>query len=276
MRVLKQIGVVVGAAVVGSLAVGAAEGSWILALVVGAAAAAFALFAYSWVVRKTEDRVPVEVALAGSGSATARGLLIGVLMFGAVIAAIALGGGYEFKDTGSVTVALGLLGLLTVGAVAEELVFRGLLFRLVEERGGTWVALAVSSVAFGAVHLANPDATLWGVVAIAIEAGAMLGAAYAATRTLWLPIGLHLGWNFAAAGIFGTEVSGSDMTQGLLHGVTSGPVILSGGDFGPEGSIYAVLAGSVLTVVFLLLAHRRGRIMPSRRRAAKVTATASV
>ncbi|WP_066582559.1 CPBP family intramembrane glutamic endopeptidase [Cellulomonas timonensis] len=276
MRVLKQMVIVVGAAFLGNVAIQAVEGNWLLTLVVGLAGAAFALLAYAWAIRTTERRSPVEVGLAGAGAALSRGLLIGVLMFGAVIASIAVGGGYRIEDTGSVTAAVALIGLVAAGAVVEELIFRGLLFRLVEKRTGTWIALAVSSVVFGAMHLANPDATLWGVIAIAIEAGAMLGAAYAATRTLWLPIGLHIAWNFAAAGIFGTVVSGSDMPQGLLRGVTSGPAVLTGGEFGPEGSIYAVLAGSLLTAVFLVLARRRGNIVPSRRRAAQIASAATL
>jgi hypothetical protein len=197
-------------------------------------------------------------------------------MFGAVIACIALTGGYRVDGSGSMSVAVGFLGFTAAAAVTEELLFRGVLLRVLEERVGTWVALLLTAVLFGAMHLANPDATVWGALAIAIEAGGMLGAAYVATRTLWLPIGLHFGWNFAAAGIFGTEVSGSDAPQGLLEGVTSGPVLLSGGDFGPEGSLFAVLAGAALTVVFLRLAHRRGRIVPARRRADRTPATASV
>ncbi len=274
MQVVKQIVIVVGAAFIGSVAVQAVEGSWLLSLVVGLAGAAFALLAYAWAIRVTERRAPVEVGLAGAGGALSRGLLLGVLMFGAVIASIAVGGGYRIEDTGSVTAAVALIGLVAVGAVGEELMFRGLLFRLVERRTGTWVALVVSSLLFGGMHLLNPDATLWGALAIAIEAGGMLGAAYAATRTLWLPIGLHIGWNLAAAGIFGTVVSGSDMAQGLLHGVTSGPAILTGGEFGPEGSLYAVLAGSLLTAALLVLAHRRGTIVPSPRRLARVTSAA--
>jgi membrane protease YdiL (CAAX protease family) len=266
----------VGVALVGSLAAGAVQGSWLPTFVLGVATAVLALLAYAWVVRRTEHRDPVEVALAGAGSAVARGLGIGVLMFAAVIASITLLGGYEIDGRGSVTVAIGLLGITAMAAVTEELVFRGILFRVLEERTGTWIALLATSVLFGAMHLTNPDATVWGVVAIAVEAGGMLGAAYAATRTLWLPIGIHFGWNFAAAGIFGTVVSGNDTAQGLLRGVTSGPVLLSGGEFGPEGSLLAVLAGLMLTAVFLRLAHRRGRLVPMRRRAERAVSTATV
>ncbi|WP_426593487.1 CPBP family intramembrane glutamic endopeptidase [Cellulomonas sp. McL0617] len=276
MRMLKQLGAVVVVAVVGDVAVGATAGSWVATLLLGVATGVLALLAYAWVVRRTEHREPVEVARAGARAATGAGLLIGVGMFTAVIACIALLGGYHVDGFGSVTSAAGLLGLAVVAGVTEELVFRGILFRIVEERAGTWVALAFTAVLFGAIHLVNPDATLWGAIAIAVEAGCMLAAAYAATRTLWLPIGLHIGWNFAVSGIFGTEVSGATTAAGLLHGVTSGPVILSGGAFGPEASLFAVLAGVTMMVVFLRLAHRRGRLVANPRRAARARATATV
>lgn len=275
MRLVKQLVVVLAASVVSAQVVVAVQGSWWLSLVVGPLMAALTLGAYAWVVRRTERRAPVEVALAGAGGSVGRGVAIGLAMFGVVIAVIALAGGYRVAGVGSVAVALGLLGLVVAGATAEEVLVRGVLFRVVEERAGTWGAMAVTAVLFGAMHLPNPGATLWGATAIAIEAGLMLAAAYAATRTLWLPIGLHVGWNFAAAGVFGTEVSGSGMAQGLLRGVTSGPTALSGGEFGPEASVVAVLAGIVLTVVFLRLAHRRGRLVPPRRRVTAADAAAA-
>lgn len=276
MRLLKQLGAVLVVTVIGSVAIGAVDGSWLPTLVLGFVAAALALLTYRWVVRRTERRAVTEVGRAGAGSATLRGVALGVTMFAVVIACITLTGGYRVDGWGSVSFAVGFLGFTAAAAVTEELMFRGVLFRVVEERAGTWGALALTAVVFGAMHLINPHATVWGAIAIAIEAGGMLGAAYAATRTLWLPIGLHAGWNVAAAGIFGTEVSGNDTPQGLLEGVTSGPVLLSGGAFGPEGSLFAVLAGAALMVVFLRLAHKRGRIVPARGRADRTPATASV
>ena len=103
----------------------------------------------------------------------------------------------------------------------------------------------------------------------------MLAAAYVATRTLWVPIGLHFGWNFAAAGIFSTEVSGNGATEGLLHGVTSGPALLTGGDFGPEGSPYSVVFCVLATIAFMWLARRRGNLVP-RRRGARPGTTATL
>jgi uncharacterized protein len=226
------------------------------------------LLAYAWVVRRTERRAPVEVAVKGAGGALTRGLLLGFGMFVAVIANIAFLGDYRVDGWGSVTGALAYVGVTAAAAVTEELIFRGVLFRIVEQRLGTWLALALTGLLFGALHLFNEHATVWGALAIAVEAGGMLAAAYAATRTLWLPIGLHFAWNFAEGGIFGTGVSGQDAPQGLLHGVVSGPATVTGGEFGPEASLYALLAGVVVMVAFLWLAHRRGNLVPMRRRAA--------
>ncbi|QFZ19692.1 CPBP family intramembrane glutamic endopeptidase [Saccharothrix syringae] len=264
MRLVKQLLVVAAVAVVGSQGVAAVAGDPWLALVLGVATAGLAVLAYAWVVRRTEHRAPAEVAREGAGAAIGRGLLIGVVMCGAVIAAIALLGGYRVDGPGPVTGAVGLVGFMAAAAVTEELIFRGVLFRVVEQRTGTWVALALTGVLFGASHLLNQNATAWGAIAIAIEAGFMLAAAYAATRTLWLPIGLHFGWNFALAGVFGAEVSGNGATHGLLDATLSGPAPLTGGAFGPEGSLFAVAAGALLTVVFLVVAHRRGHLVPRR------------
>ncbi|MEU4528527.1 type II CAAX endopeptidase family protein [Micromonospora ureilytica] len=276
MRFVKQLLAVAAVAFVGGLGVAAVEGSFLLTLVIGAVTAVLGVVVYRWVVRRTEGREPTELGLDGWGARLGRGTLLGFAMFAAVIANIAFLGGYRVEGWGSATGALGLLGFMAAAAVTEELLFRGVLFRIIEERTGTWIALALTGVVFGAIHLANPDATLWGATAIAIEAGFMLAACYAATRNLWVPIGLHFGWNLAAGGIFSVVVSGNGESKGLLDASTSGPVALSGGDFGPEGSLYAVLAGVVLTVVFLWLAKRRGHIVPRRRRTAQAQATVTV
>ena len=275
MRLLKQLVAVAAVAFVGSMGVGAVQGNTLLTLILGVATAVLAVFVYARVVRWSERREPVEVATEGAAAAVGRGMLIGVGMFAAVIANIAVLGGYRVVGQGSVAGAVALFGFMAAAAVTEELIFRGILFRIIEERIGTWMALVLTSLLFGLSHLFNPHASLWGAIAITIEAGGMLAAAYAATRTLWVPIGLHFGWNFAAAGIFGTEVSGNGATEGLLHGVTSGPALLTGGEFGPEASPYAVAFGALLTIVFMWLARRRGNLVP-RRRGARADATATL
>jgi len=267
MRFLKQLVVVAVVSWAGGTGVQALGWNWPLTLVAGFLAAALALAAYAWVVRRTEHREPTEVSLKAAPGALGRGVLIGLAMFGAVILNIAFLGGYEVRGVGSVTGMTAILGFMVAVAVTEELLYRGVLFRVVEEKLGTWLALVLSGLVFGFAHLPNPGATVWSSLAIAIEAGLMLGAAYVATRNLWVPIGVHFAWNFAQGGIFSTSVSGQNAPQGLLDGVTSGPVILTGGDFGPEASIYSVVAGVVVTAAFLVLAKRRGNLVPRRGRA---------
>jgi membrane protease YdiL (CAAX protease family) len=273
MRVVWQLVAVVGVFLLGSLIVGAAEGHPWLTLVLGVLTSVLSVLVYRWVVRRTERRPVTEVSREGAGTAIGRGALLGVALFAAVIANIAFLGDYEVNGLGSATSAVGLLGFMAAAAVREELLFRGILFRVIEERTGTWIALALTGTLFGLSHLFNPHASLWGAIAIAIEAGGMLGAAYAATRKLWVPIGLHFGWNFAASGIFSTDVSGTDTQKGILDSAISGSQLVTGGDFGPEGSLFSVLFGVVLMVAFMWLARRRGHLVPRRRRADRVEAT---
>ncbi|TQM43319.1 CPBP family intramembrane glutamic endopeptidase [Pseudonocardia cypriaca] len=264
MRLVIQLAVVAAIAVVGSTLVNAVASNPPLTLIIGLVTAAAALLGYRWVVRRTEHRPIDELSRTGAVPTLALGTLIGVGLFASVILNIAFLDGYRVLGWGSPAGAVALVGFMAAAAVTEELIFRGILFRIIEQWTGTWTALVLTAALFGLSHLFNPHATLWGALAIAIEAGAMLAAAYAATRTLWFPIGLHFGWNCAAGAIFSTEVSGNDTPDGLLHAVMSGPTALTGGEFGPEGSVYAVLFASVLTVVFLWLAHRRGRIVSRR------------
>ncbi|GGP52034.1 CPBP family intramembrane glutamic endopeptidase [Saccharothrix coeruleofusca] len=268
MRLLKQLVVVVAIAFVGSAGVGAVQWNPPLTLAIGVATAVLSLLGYAWVVRRSEHRDPVEVATRGAVGALSRGLLIGAGMFAAVIANIAFLGGYEVIGWGSAAGAVAFFGFTAAAAVTEEVLFRGVLFRIVEGRIGTWAALALTALLFGASHIFNPNATLWTSLAIAIEAGGMLAAAYAATRNLWVPIGVHFGWNFAQGGIFSSNVSGMDSPKGLLESATSGPAVFTGGEFGPEASVYSVLAGVVVTAAFMWLARRRGHIVPLRRRTA--------
>ncbi|MGH3378931.1 MAG: lysostaphin resistance A-like protein [Actinoallomurus sp.] len=275
MRLLKQLLPVAVVAFIGGQVIAAVQGKALLSLVLGLATAVLAVLVYARMVRWSERRAPVEVAAKGATTRIGLGVLIGVGWFAAVIANIAFLGDYRVDGRGTVMGAVGLFGFMAAAAVTEELMFRGVLFRIIEGRTGTWMALLVTSVLFGGWHLLNPDASLWGAIAIAVEAGGTLAAAYAATRNLWIPIGLHFGWNFAEAGIFGTEVSGNGKNDGLLHSVTSGSTLVTGGRFGPEASPYTIVFGVLLTIVFMWLAHRRGNLVP-RRGGARVVATASL
>src|SRR6185437_145917 len=145
-----------------------------------------------------------------------------------------------------------------LAAVGEELAFRGGAFRVLEDSLGTMGALAGSAALFGLLHAVNPGATVVSSAAIALEAGVLLGAAYALTRNLWLPIGIHLGWNFTEGGIFGVSISGGAAAKGLFSVSLVGHTLLTGGQFGPEASIVAIVVCLALAAVLLVLAVQRG------------------
>jgi hypothetical protein len=159
--------------------------------------------------------------------------------------------------------------VLLPAAAIEELLFRGIVFRLIAEWAGTWIALTVSAVVFGGLHAFNPGATWFSSLAIALEAGVLLAAAYVATGNLWLPIALHFSWNFCEGPIFGTALSGTATSQTLFEAHLGGPAVLTGGVFGPEAGVPALLAGLIAAAAFLIYARRRGRIVAGMRRATR-------
>jgi hypothetical protein len=153
-----------------------------------------------------------------------------------------------------------LIGPALFAAVSEELVFRGILFRWIEDFGGSWFALLATSAFFGAAHLHNPNASAIAAVGIAFEAGIMLGAAYMLTRSLWFPMGLHAAWNFAQGEIWDIPVSGTK-SHGLVDAQLSGPPLLTGNGFGLEASLIAMVVATCFGVWLLWLAIRKGEIM---------------
>jgi hypothetical protein len=122
------------------------------------------------------------------------------------------------------------------------------------------LALVISVLLFGLAHLGNPNATLYGAAAIGIEGGMLLGVAYLLTRRLWLPIGIHFGWNFIQAGVFGPNLSGHEV-ESLLQSRLSGPELLSGGALGVEGSVFTLTLCLLVSFVFLIRVRRRDRFI---------------
>jgi len=232
----------------------------VAALIVGPLLAVAMIALYVWVGRRVERRRVTDLARTSAARHVLIGAGIGLMLSAATVGVLALFGAYTITGWGSITGALAVAGTMCAIAVSEEVFFRGVVFRLLQGRWGAGLALGVSAILFGLVHLVNPGASLWGAVAIAIEAGLLLGAAYLATGSLWLAFGLHFGWNVATVGIFGTVTSGAEARDSLVTAVTSGPGWFSGGSFGPEGSVIAIAVCSVTTALLLCVAHRRGRL----------------
>jgi membrane protease YdiL (CAAX protease family) len=239
---------------IGPIAGLAARHWWLLRLaVLAAAVAAYAVLL--WV----EQRNPIELAprrWAGLGW----GLLLGTGLCSAVFGILYVAGAYRVLSLNpGYHVLPAFISTGLVAAVAEEIAFRGVLFRLSEDLFGTWAAVAVTAVVFGVAHLSNPGATLWGAVAIALEAGVLFAALYVVTRSLWWCMGVHFAWNMLQGPVFGSVVSGSGSAAGWLRAEFQGPAWLTGGQFGIEASVVSVVLLTSVSV-WLLLVVRRERL----------------
>ncbi len=229
---------------------------------------AFALV-YVLYVRVVEWRPARELSIKGAPLELGAGAFVGAGLFTLTIVSIWAAGCYEVTGVAGARAAAPALSLALGSGVAEEILIRGVIFRITEEGLGTWLAIVISSLLFGLAHAANPHASLVSGLAVALEAGVLLAAAFVLTRRLWLPIGLHFAWNFVQGGVFGVAVSGHAI-GGLLKGRLSGPALLSGGPFGAEASVFAVAYCLAAGVFLLYQAHGMGRFVapPWRRRPA--------
>lgn len=219
------------------------------------------LIAAYWTYVRWWERRPVrELSLRGAPIEIGAGLLLGCLLFTAVIALLAALGIYSLEAVGTMgklwAVATSMLPRIAAGAIIEEVLFRLILLTLLERPFGRDWALVLSSLLFGLAHLGNAGATPLIAVMLGAELGLLFGAAYLLTRRLWLCAALHLAWNFMQGPVFAISVSGQSGDT-WLHGNLAGPAWLTGGTFGAEGSVVAV-AVCMVAAAFMLAFVRRG------------------
>jgi uncharacterized protein len=209
-----------------------------------------------------ERRAVAELHVPGMGRELGIGLLIGAGLYTACELALMALGIYRIDGLNPPSYLIPAVAMALSSSVFEELLFRGVLFFSVEKWFGSWAALVVSSLVFGLTHLINPQATMEGALFIAVEAGILLAAAVMLTRRLWLSIGFHMAWNYTQSAIFSGIVSGNDAAPGLIRSTVKGPDLLTGGEFGVESSILALALCTTTGIVMLVMAVRRGRIVP--------------
>lgn len=221
------------------------------------AGALAALAAYALAVRLGEGRNPSEIALRPSLPELAFGLLIGAAMFAVVMGIMTAFDLYEVRSLGAAPVWTAA-GRAIQSGVVEEIMIRAILLRLVWRAFGPWIAFAVSAALFGFGHIANPNATVFAAICIALEAGIMLGAFYALSGRIWISIGVHAAWNFTQGYIFGAAVSGGNFGPAITISTArpAFPEWLTGGAFGPEASLPALIVCSIVGLVVMGLAWR--------------------
>jgi membrane protease YdiL (CAAX protease family) len=224
------------------------------------------LGSYAAAVRWGEDRRVAELSLRALPLELVAGLVVGALLMVATIGVL-WATGWGLVETRPVQHVLSAIRGAIESGVFEETLLRLIIFRLLWRAFGAWPALALSALLFGALHLGNPNATLFAALCIALEAGVLLAAFYVLTGRAWAPIGVHAGWNFTQGWVFGAAVSGGagaftggPMTTQPAAGV---PAVFSGGSFGPEASLPGLLICTAAGALVLWLAWRRGRFVPA-------------
>jgi membrane protease YdiL (CAAX protease family) len=220
------------------------------------------LLVYAFVVWLLEGRRAKELALGPGIPQALGGTVLGFGAFCAVYGVLLAMGVAHWQGVSGDYGALVPAALAAmIAGIGEELAVRGGLFRVLEDSLGTLLAVAISAAVFGLLHSQNKGANTVSTVAIMLESGILLAAAYAMTRNLWFPIGLHFGWNFTEGGVFGEAVSGG-ATKGALKVSMTGPELLTGGAFGPEASVVAVAISLALSLIMFVAAIRNGRWKP--------------
>lgn len=221
--------------------------------------------AYVAVVRWGEDRRPSEWATDRLLPEWLAGLGVGAVLMATTIGAMAALGFVTVTRAPVHAIAVALVGTLQSG-VFEELLFRLVVLRLLWRAFGVWWALGISALLFGALHLANPNASPFAALCIAFEAGILLAAFYILTGRIWASIGVHMGWNFTQGWIFGAAVSGGGGFRGGPLATMPKPQVadwLDGGGFGPEAGLPALLICTAAGLWVLRRAWTTGQLRRS-------------
>jgi len=218
------------------------------------------IISYVLFFKNYERRKVVEFAYQGLVKNLIIGASVGFILQSLTILVIYLNGGYRIVAINPLSfIVIPFVTMLTV-SIIEEVLVRGIIFRITEEKLGSYIALTISSLIFGALHLANPHSSLLSGLCVT-TAGFLLGSVFIYSRNLWFPIALHFAWNFTQSGIFGAVTSGNEKSSSLLEAKIQGLEIITGGEFGPEGSIQATLICLIAAVIFLFLSFNGNKII---------------
>jgi len=202
-------------------------------------AAVICVLSYRFYVRRMEKRDATELARAGALPEISIGMAIGAMLGLATASLLAAAGAFTITGSNGWEFLLKSLPEELMVAFFEELLFRAVLFRIVEQRWGSRTALVVSFLLFALAHMENAHANALGFLITGV-ASVTLCACYMLTRRLWLCIGVHFGWNYLYDGVFAVPVSGH-AARGWLQVAMPGPEWLTGGAYGVEASVVTLL-----------------------------------
>ncbi len=207
------------------------------------------LYTYSQYVKIFEKRKVTELSKNNLGLELFIGFSGGFIFISFIVFLFYWLGYYRVESINYSSVMIKPIIIFIVMGVWEEIIFRGIIFRIAENKFGTEWALLISSLIFGFVHATNDNFNFLSGLAIALELGLLTGIAFSITKRLWIPIALHIGWN-ASIVFYGLVVSGASEFDTFIISTTRGNDFITGGMFGIENSIITI---SLSLIVFTFL-----------------------
>lgn len=244
----------------GSAGGGAPAGDKLLAAITGSFAI---LIIYRLFAGLGEKRAVPELGVRHAPSELLFGMAAGAAILSAIVGLLWAFGWVAIESRPVDGVALALRDSVRSG-VLEEVVLRLVIFRILWRAFGIWPAIALAALLFGALHLGNPDSSLFAAACLIAGEGIGIGL-YLITGRIWMSIGMHAAWNFTQGWLFGAAVSGTSEIAGgplALRPTLGVPELLSGGGFGPEASLPALVISLLASAAFLRWAWQRGHFVP--------------
>ncbi len=223
------------------------------------------LITYRAYCRRIEGREALEISSPKWLPEFASGLLFGGGMIAVIAGVLAAFGYYGIESFNDPFVLLVRIFRYGQGSLVEDLLFTVILFRLVEEFTGTAIAYVLVSAMFGLLHLPNDNSSLMTSAFISLQHITLL-APFILTRRLWMVWAVHFSWNYCQTAVLGLNNSGM-AHEGFITPIINGPVAMTGGTFGIEGSYLSVAVNFIAGGCLLVLAWRRNQfVAPSWRR----------
>lgn len=218
------------------------------------------LLAYRTYTKHIERRKPLEFSSKKFLNEFGLGFLISLCVVCFMVCMMMILGYYRIESFNTPQLLSDKIFVLGMGSFVEELLFRVILFKLVEEYAGSWIGIIVQGVLFGLVHIVNENATLWTSLALVISVTILFGAAYMLTRRIWLIWGLHFSWNYFQEGVFGMPNSGYQK-DGFIKPIIDGPEWITGGKWGIEASVIPIIILIVIGLLILKKAIERNQLV---------------
>ena len=212
------------------------------------------LLTYHYLFKYYEKRKITELAWKYFAKEIGIGFFIGVILISLVILILFVMGYYTIFSSNYIFALFPPFIFLALMSVFEETIFRGIIYRIIEEKYGTIVALIISAVLFGLIHVINSDSNVVYILS-ATAGGLLLGVLYTLTGRLWLPISFHLGWNFGQY-LYGVNRFNEGFSF-VLESKLVGPMILTGGENGIENSVLSIIFVLILFLFCAFLINKR-------------------